>query len=977
MAGKPDESELIRRISSNDSAVRMPLGKKKLTNGQIALLRGWIDEGAEWQTHWSFEAPVRPPSPAVQKRDWPRNPIDHFVLRGLEKAGFSPAPEADRATLLRRLSLDLTGFPPSLAELDDFLDDAFPKSYEKAVDRLLDSPHYGENMALDWLYAARYADTNGYQRDSPRDMWRWRDWVIDAFNLNMGFDQFTIEQLAGDLLPSPTLEQKIATAFNRNSRANEEGGLDPDEFQVEYVADRVETTFTVWQGLTIGCARCHDHKYDPLTQKEYYQAFGYFNNVPEIVRALRDVNTPPLIKAPTIEQQRDLGMLELELGTARSAFEELAPELAVARARWEKSLKEGAEIDWNPATGLIAGFLFNGNLQNSVVPGQDGDSATAAVEGRLNFADSPQRGALSFDGQTYVDMGEMEIYKTHQEPLTISVWVRPQAASGVVVSKELYNHRGHKGWNLSLVDGKVAFNFVADQADDGLRLETRQSIELDHWQHVAVTYDGGLLAKGVRLYIDGELAELKVILGEINEFDHHFPPLRFGTGGDLGNRYQGLIDELRLYHGVLDQNALAILAEPRTVSSISQISPPERTRGQAAKIRSCFLQTAAPPRIKAAWKEYQEAAAEKERFWKALPTVMVMHEVPGLRPTHVLVRGAYDRPGERVEPGVPSALSPFPKKEPNNRLGLARWLVDRANPLTARVTVNRFWQKFFGTGLVRTAGDFGSQGEWPSHPEMLDWLAVEFVDSGWDVKHLLRTILTSATYRQSSRISPELLERDPENRLLARGPRLRLRVEQIRDQVLAISGLLNSDIGGPSVKIYQPGGLWSSMSYTSYQRDEGESLYRRGMYVYAKRTVPQPSMSVFDASTREFCDVRVYRTNTPLQALNLMNDEAQVEASRFFAERMIREGGKLSQDRLAFGFRLATAQWPSAREVGVLGNALQYFQDEFKDDPAGARKLLEVGEKKSSSREIKPTELAAYTAVASLLLNMDKTITKD
>ena len=861
--------------------------------------------------------------------------------------------------------------------MDAFLEDNSPQAYEKAVDRLLDSPHYGENMALDWLYAARYADTNGYNRDSPRDMWRWRDWVTEAFSRNMPFDQFTIEQLAGDLLPNPTLEQKIATAFNRNSRANEEGGLDQDEFQVEYVADRVETTFTVWQGLTLGCARCHDHKYDPLSQKEYYQAFGYFNNMPEIIRALRDVNTPPLIKAPTVEQQRELGMLELELGNARSALEELEPDLAVAQARWEASLKEGPEIDWNPAEGLIVGYPFNGNLQNSVVPAPDGDSPATSVEGRLNFSDSPLRGALSLDGQSYVDMGEMDIYKTHQEPLTISVWIRPEAATGVVVSKELYNHRGHKGWSLTLVDGKVGFNFIADQADDGLRLETKRPIELNRWYHVAATYDGGLLAKGVRIYIDGELAELKVILGEINEFEFHFPPLRIGTDGDLEDRYHGLIDELRLYHGVLDGNALSILAEPRTVSKIALIPRAQRTRGQAAKVRASFLETSAPPRVKSAWEEYQRLASKKERYWKELPTVMVMRDVPGLRPTHVLVRGAYDQPGERVEPGVPSFLAPFPEGQPNNRLGLARWLVDRSNPLTARVTVNRFWQKFFGTGLVRTAGDFGSQGEWPSHPEMLDWLAVEFVDSGWDVKHLLRTILTSATYRQSSRISPELLERDPENRLLARGPRLRLRVEQIRDQVLAISGLLNSDIGGPSVKIYQPGGLWSSMSYTSYQRDEGESLYRRGMYVYTKRTVPQPSMSVFDASSREFCDVRVNRTNTPLQALNLMNDEAQVEASRFFAERMILEGGRLPQDRLTFGFRLATAQQPNAREMGVLSSALQHFQDEFNNNPDGARKLLEVGEKKSSSDQIKPTELAAYTAVASLLFNMDKTITKD
>ena len=779
--GKPDQSELIRRVSSDDPSYRMPRGREKLSESEIARLRRWIEQGAPWTSHWSFQPPRKSRLPAVGDDSWPSNPIDHFVLQRLEEEGLGPSPEADKATLLRRVSLDLTGLPPTPAALDRFLEDDSPRAYEAAVNRLLDSPPYGEHMALDWLYAARYGDTNGYQTDSHRDMWRWRDWVIDAFNENKPFDEFTIEQLAGDMLPEATLEQRIASAFNRNHRTNEEGGLIQEEYLVEYVSDRVETTFTVWQGLTLGCARCHDHKYDPLTQEDYYQVFAHFNNVPEVVRAFKGGNTPPFIKAPTPDQQRTLGLLDLDLAEKRRAFEALEPALVLAQSRWEKSLKDGPPIDWLPNTDLVARFGFDGSIQGSAPPDEDSLPEASVPEGTIGYPESPQRQAARFDGKTYVEAGQAGVYG-HMDKLTISVWIQPAAATGMILSKERYNHRGPHGWNVGLEEGKVAVNLVDDIADNALRVRTKQPVELNRWHHIAVTYDGSRLADGVRIHVDGELADAEVLLGEISSSFKVNEPLRFGTDGVLKNRFTGLIDELRLYRSVLDKTRRTVLSEPRTVSEISRIPARQRTMAQLEKLRLGFLETAAPAGIRKAWKDLLETDAKKARYWEALPSVMVMHEVPGLRTTHVLVRGAYDRKGKRVDPGLPAVFAPLPPDAPNNRLGLARWLVDQSNPLTARVTVNRFWQKLFGTGLVRTAEDFGAQGEWPSHPELLDWLAVEFMDSGWDVKQILRTIVSSATYRQSPRITRALLRRDPQNRLLARGPRFRLRAESIRDQ---------------------------------------------------------------------------------------------------------------------------------------------------------------------------------------------------
>jgi mono/diheme cytochrome c family protein len=765
--GHGDRSELFDRLTSDDPSRRMPPAKtgKHLTPQQVDLVRRWIDEGANWTRHWAFVPPRRPDLPAVKDRSWVRNPIDSFVLSRLEKEGLRPSPEADRVTLLRRVTLDLTGLPPTPAEVDAFLADTSPDAYEKLVDRLLASPRYGERMALDWLDAARFADTHGYHIDSARDMTLWRDWVIRAFNTNMPFDRFTVEQVAGDLLPGATTEQKIASGFHRNHMINFEGGAIPEEYHTAYIVDRVNTTGTVWLGLTVGCAQCHDHKYDPLTQKEYYQLFGFFHNVPENGLDGRNGNAAPVLRLTAPEQQRQLDRLAARI-------------------------KE--------------------------------------LEGRLALIDAAQ-----------------------------AVWERTAA--------------------------------VEPRSKDRLPAAV--------------------------------------------------------------SRVLALAPEKRN-----DQDRAALQGYYRVHSS----EDGERLGNELARLRQ-----------------------ERADLDRRVPTAMVMQEMPQPRDTFVLTRGQYDKHAEKVTAAVPAFLPRLPDGAPPNRLGLARWLVDPANPLTARVTVNRLWQTYFGTGIVKTAEDFGSQGEWPTHPELLDWLATEFVRSGWDVKAVQRLLVTSATYRQSSRVTPALAARDPENRLLARQSRLRLPAEFIRDQALTVSGLLDGEVGGASVYPYQPKGIWEELmsredgnNFTAqvYVQGKGKELYRRGMYTFWKRTAPPPSLTTLDAPGREVCTVRRPRTNTPLQALVLMNDPTYVEAARKLAERLMAEADS-PEERVALAFRLATARRPTAAETAVLRKVFEGQLAEYRRDPRAALTLLSVGESKRDER-LDPAELAAWAMVASAILNLDETVTR-
>jgi hypothetical protein len=978
--GDPAGSELFRRITALSDVERMPPGRtgRQLTARQIGLIRRWIEQGAKWQKHWSFIPPTRPPLPQVKNRDWSRNGIDFFILDRLEREGLAPSPETDRAALIRRVTLDLTGLPPTLEEVDAFLSDGSPNAYEKVIDRLLASPRYGERMARPWLDAARYADTNGYQSDGERFMWRWRDWVIAAFNQNMPFTQFTVEQLAGDLLPNATLEQRIATGFNRNHRGNGEGGIIPEEYAGEYVVDRVETTATVWLGLTMGCARCHDHKYDPVTQKEFYQVFAFFNNVPERGKAVKFGNSPPVIRAPTPDQQLELQELEDELALAESRFAKLGPDLAAAQAKWEKFLSAEPPIDWAITRGLLVHYPLDDTRAASGgrhppkdatgVEFQDGDAAFAP--GRIGQAGQ-------FDGKRFIDAGNVANFGFFDK-FSCGAWIFPKGEQGgSILSRMLDVPRGVEGYNLHLEAGKLHVNLVKRWLDDAIRVQTEGSLAPQQWYHVLMTYDGSRVAEGVKIYVNGKPEKLKVNLDDLNQSFKVSEPYRIGSGGGVEGRFQGCIDDVRVYDRVLSADEVALLATADSITAIAAIPRDRRSDSQADKLRACFLEHHAPQPIRQAHEHLQALRQRRELLIENLPTTMVMAEMPTPRDTFVLLRGRYDKPGEKVAPGIPAVFSPPPGSAQDNRLKFAHWLMDSNNPLTARVAVNRYWQMYFGTGLVKTVDDFGAQGEWPSHPELLDWLATEFIRLGWDIKAIQKLIVTSATYRQSSRVSPQLLQRDPENRLLARGPRLRLSAEMVRDQALAISGLLAERLGGPSVKPYQPAGLWKELTGSEgYKQDHGADLYRRGLYTFWKRTIAPPQMITFDAAGRETCIVRETRTNTPLQALTLMNDVTYVEAARVLAQRIMTAGGTTPEERITLAFRLATARQPKQSELQILVDGFQDHLVEYRRDREAALRLIRTGESPRAEL-LDVSELAAYTAVAGLILNLDELITKD
>ncbi|MEJ7607374.1 MAG: DUF1553 domain-containing protein [Bryobacteraceae bacterium] len=662
-------------------------------------------------------------------------------------------------------------------------------------------------MAIRWLDAARYADTNGYQSDGERSMWRWRDWVIDAFNRNLSFDRFTVEQLAGDMLPNATLQQIIATGFNRNHRGNGEGGIIPEEYAVEYVVDRVDTTSAVWLGMTVGCARCHDHKYDPFSQKEFYQLFAYFNNVPERGKSFKYGNSPPSIPAPVEQQTEELRKLEQKLADREARLRTAEPAIAKAQSSWERSLQQ--PLDWAPAENLAVALPLDGSTEGTLRPDppksekyayqmETGPVVEQALSRELTpawaagsavYAPGLHRDAASFDGNRYIEVGNVADFGFY-DSFTLAAWINPAADTGTIISRVKDEAEG-QGYSLQLKDGHVHANLVQRWLDDGARLETEARVELNRWSHVALSYDGTRTAGGIRIYINGKLAKVKVHLDDLNQsFAIKQQPLRVGAGLGPTNRFRGLIDEVRVYRAAISLEDAAIAAVPETLDRIAHIAPSQRSQPQSAKLRSAFLHAYAPAHMRALTQEVSALKQEREQLISTFPTVMVMQENVTPRPTHILLRGAYDRPGPMVSPGVPQVLPPIASTGPNNRLAFARWVVDPANPLTSRVTVNRFWQMYFGTGIVKTVDDFGAQGEWPSHPELLDWLATEFVRSGWDVKAMQKLIVTSGTYRQSSKVTPELLQRDPENRLLARGTRLRLSAEIVRDQALAISGLL-------------------------------------------------------------------------------------------------------------------------------------------------------------------------------------------
>lgn len=972
IAGDAASSSLVKRITAEKPGLRMPPTSSglKLSSEEIQTLSTWIDQGAKWQKHWSLIPPERKPPPAVADSVWAKNPIDSFVLQQIEEKGLKPSPEASKETLLRRVTLDLTGLPPTPAEIDAFTADQSPTAYENVVGRLLASPRYGERMAVRWLDAARYADTNGYQFDGERFMWRWRDWVIQAFNRNQPFDQFTVEQIAGDLTPGATTAQKVATGFNRNHRANTEDGIVPEEYAVEYVVDRVETTSTVFLGLTLGCARCHNHKYDPLSQKEFYQFFAYFNNVPELGRAMKYGNSPPYIADPTPDQQAALDALDRKARTERSLLDAREKEIARGQKAWEPTLKSRPPDWWHPASGMVNAFDLD---SPAGLIAQDGIPGTAP--GRI-------RQAAAFDGKTWYDAGKAGSFDIGDR-FSISVWVHgDQVPDGSLVSRMTDSPTG-KGYGVHLDKGKVQVTLTSNYDNDAIRVETAETLSAGRWHHLAVTYNGLVSASGLQVYIDGKPAKLNTLMDTLyrpfsNAGKQFKEPFRIGAGQGKERRFRGELDDVRLYSRVLGQEEIEALALGASANDIAAVSGSKRTDAQKLALRRYYIEHVGPVEVRELQARIDREARERESLEKKLPTVMVMAENPVRRKTHLLLRGAYDKPGPEVERGVPAVLPPLPEGLPNDRLGLAKWIVDPRNPLTARVTVNRFWQMYFGAGLVKTIEDFGLQGDWPSNPDLLDWLATEFVRTGWDVKALQKLIVTSATYRQSSQVTPELMQKDPENRLLARGPRHRLAPEIVRDQALAAAGLLTEKLGGPSVKPYQPAGLWKeqAMQDMDYEQSKGPDLYRRSLYTFWKRTIPPPMMMNFDAAGREACVVREDRTNTPLQALNLMNDVTFVEAARFIGQRMMKEGGADAESKLQFGMRLLTGRRLRPEELRIFEESLSYHRDYFASDLKRAQALLKQGDSPADS-SLPPADLAAYASVASLMLNLDEVISKE
>jgi mono/diheme cytochrome c family protein len=967
----PEQSEMIRRITAEKPAQRMPPAYTgvRLSPKEIEAITNWIAQGAKWQKHWSFLPPKHYPAPPVKDSAWVQNPIDAFVLARLEKQNLHPSPEADRETLIRRVTLDLTGLPPTPAEIDAFLNDKSDRAYEKVVDRLLASPRYGERMAFGWLDAARYADTNGYQYDGGRQMWRYRDAVIAAFNRNEPFNKFALEQLAGDMLPNATLDQKIASGFNRNNRINTEDGIIPEEYGVEYVVDRVATTSSVFLGLTLGCARCHNHKFDPFTQKEFYQLYAYFDQVPETGRGIKYGNSPPVVPAPTLDQQQKLDKMNAEIAVIEKTLADRDKSIRHAQTKWEHHLEESTEKFWVPTRDSLVSVAF------------DGKQPLKPEGGNVPFLKGQAGSAASFDGKTNLNTG-INTPLDIDDPFTVSAWVQPTGTPDGSIVTEMIDDPHGKGFGLNLDHGKVHVNLTSVWVDDAIRVESEETLAANRWYHVTATYDGSKVAGNVRIYIDGRPAKTKVLMDTLyrpyrNGRRKFAMPVRVAGGWGPARRFHGLISSVHLYLTVLSNDEIAALADADSLSTLAAKQPSSRTPVENNILRWAFLETSAPVQDRKAWLKLAALRADKEKFERTFPTVMVMEDVPKRRETHMLVRGAYDKPGDTVQPGVPAVLNPLPANAPNNRLGFAEWVVDPSNPLLSRVTVNRFWQMYFGTGIVKSVEDFGSQGDYPSHPELLDWLATEFISEGWDVKAMQKLLVTSATYRQSSEASPDVRERDPDNRMLARAPRVRLPAEMIRDQALAAAGLLVEKIGGPSVMPYQPPGLWKEigMQDTDYDQGHGADLYRRSLYTYVKRTAAPPTMVNFDASLREDCVVRANRTDTPLQALDLMNAEQFLEASRSIGQRMLEEGGNTPDARLRYGFRLALARYPTTAELGVLHDNLQYHLDYF-SDTAKAQKYLRQGES-AADPKLKARDLAAYTSAASLILNLDETITKE
>ncbi|MCH1500314.1 MAG: DUF1553 domain-containing protein, partial [Akkermansiaceae bacterium] len=989
-SGVIENSELVRRIYHDDPDELMPPPdlKKRLSTEDKALLKQWIAEGAKFDQHWSFRPIERPAGDG----------IDFFVARRLVEENMQASAQADRITLARRVSYDLRGLPPTVTEVDAFVADREDGAYGRLIDRFLKSPHYGEKMAQSWLDLARYGDTNGYHNDSERAMWLYRDYVIDSFNTNKPYDRFIIENMAGDLLPDATDETRVASGFNRCVTFNEEGGADPDEFYVAYAVDRANTTGQVFLGLTVGCAQCHDHKYDPISQKEFYQLYAFFNSVEGEIGAggrtgYHGKPLPPLLKVSTTEQKQQTAALAQQIPLAEeklSASIDLFRDdqaLVAERQKWEATLGSSPQKKQMPIKNGLVLWLDAGDLKEGEKieswPDKSGAGRDAIASGGPTATKDGVNGrpAVRLDGKSQFLRTAKGGEKLTGDFTMIAVVKQgaPQHHQMLIMWGEEANGKRRALWRTD--KRKFGFNgYHADVVSSAdLPADTSQLLMLtklgnDHL--IKLSHDGNSVGEGkVKLQAYGATAitigannagkeTAAADIAEVLLFDRALTPdEQQRLGRHLAQKYD---------------LPSAFLEAPADILEIAKLPETARDTNQAEKIHDHFIFNVNAPTRDAINKLEGEIASlkkQKSDSEKNLPTTMVMVEMKNRKPAHVLMRGDFQQPGEQVQPDVPAIFPRLPEDQPRNRLGLAHWLTDPKHPLVARVTVNRLWAQFFGTGLVKTMGDFGTQGGWPSHPHLLDWLAADFIESGWNVKALQKKILLSETYRQSSINRGRFLETDPNNRLLARAPRFRHSAEEIRDTALAVSGLLNRKIGGPSVKPYQPDGYLSSIG-KKWKVAQGESLYRRGLYTFWRRTMLYPSFQIFDAPSREFCSVDRPRTNTPLQALVTLNDPTFVEAARVLGEKLAGTNGNV-ETRLRAAFRNILARAPSAAEIALLkrthNEQLEHFRTDAKE---GSAPLAKTGAS-PSAEGVDTAEAAAWTVVAQILLNLDETLTRE
>ncbi len=968
-AGFSDQSELYHRIAATDDAQMPPPDSKlSLSSDEIALLKRWIDEGAAWEQHWAFVVPQRHAPPKTNNEAWHRNEIDAFVMDRWEREGLDPqlypAPTASKEKLLRRVSFDLTGLPPTLEELDAFLADDSADAYEHAVDRLLASPRYGERMTSDWLDLARYSDTYGYQVDRDRFVWPWRDWVVRAFNQNMPYDQFLTEQLAGDLLPDPTDDQILATTFNRLHPQKVEGGSVEEEFRVEYVADRSQTVGMAFMGLTVECARCHDHKYDPITQQEYYQLFAFFNNIDESgLYSFFDASAVPTPKMMLCDDQQKQQLAKLQQSIAASVkqLEKCRDASQDAFAQWlGDDAPKRAAAGQRGVPMFEADFEKTENRGNQLVEGPDGLKALK----------------LTGDDEVRLETGK---FKRHQ-PFTIAARINVpedpqlQQRSVILHCSRAWTDSASRGYQLLIEDGRLSASLIHFWPGDAISVRTTDPVPTDTWIHVAMVYDGSSTANGLQIFINGSPAQVETVRDNLQK-------TILGSGTShlvLGARFRdvgfkdGRIADLQVFDRRLARLEIADLHADGTLKQVLAKSRDDVTPAEREWLQEFFLLTQDAQYAK----QLDALAAARLKYNAAVDGVreiMVMREMPQPRPTFVLRRGAYNEPTEPVVADTPNIFPALPRDgtsdQPPNRLTLARWLTSGQHPLTARVAVNHYWQLLFGNGLVRTPEDFGSQGEPPTHPKLLDTLAVDFQANGWDIKRLLKKMVMSNTYQQSTRTSKAMLVRDPDNRLLARASTFRLPAEMLRDNVLATSGLLVEKIGGPPVRPYE-----LAVSFNPSPPDKGEGLYRRSLYTYWKRTGPAPVMLTLDSAKRDVCQVKRERTSSPLAALVQLNNPQTVEASRKLAEKLIAQHGDDQAKIIVDLFRTLTSRFPAQREIAILQTLFDQQLEGFQKDPTAAQEFLEVGQSKSPTEN--PAELAAWAAVVNTLYSFDECVMK-